>query len=215
MQITFQFTPTKEDYSETMIAYTVNTVGIVVANIFLIGMEILLTSIALSMPDLASRSDWFFALIIPWIVPVVAVYVFFNPLTLIGARIRKQVADNPQLTPLTLWQLDEDQFALKTEFLDTKYAWSVFQKAVELERHYLFIHTVNERVFTFLPKRVFTTPQQEADFRTLVEKKLGPIQSGNGKKKPLTIINIVGLIGVTVIAIRCSVLVIGIVTKSR
>jgi hypothetical protein len=215
MQISFQFTPTKDDYSETTIAYTVNTMGIVVANMFLIGVEIVLTSIALGMPDMASRWDWFFALIIPWIVPVVAVYAFFNPLTPIGASIRKQVADNPQLTPSTSWQLDEDQLALKTEFSDTKYAWSVFQKAIELEHHYLLVHTVNKRTFTFLPKRVFTTPQQEADFRTLVEKMLGPIQSGTAKKKPLAIINIVGLIVATAIAIRCSMLVIGIVTKSR
>lgn len=64
----------------------------------------------------------------------------------------------------------DEHIRVKTSQLDSKLAWSLYTKVLEGPNMYLLIYGRDVRMMTAVPKRAFTSQDQERKFRDLVSK---------------------------------------------
>jgi hypothetical protein len=97
--------------------------------------------------------------------------LLINPY-LAGQRFNKHQDKVGQIT----WAMDDDKVRIDSALTKSETGWDIFSKAMENKRYYFLVYAMNKRMFQFIPKRAFESPQQEADFRRCVEKALGSIR---------------------------------------
>jgi hypothetical protein len=140
---------------------------------------------ALNPSNLTSNQFWYspFAL---QLIPLLLYWaiLYFIPI-LNRMEFGSQYQTNEQLRNQVSWYLDDDQIITKTKVSEIKLNWSVFTKVLEFGPYYLLLHSGNVRVLSFIPKRSFESPEQEIEFRKLVERKIGKINDVYYKKKIL------------------------------
>ena len=185
MEIKVQFTPKNEDYIDSLRVFGITPwVIVIIVCIFTI-LGIFFGINALNPSNLTSNQYWyspyalqFIPLLLYWAI------LFFIPM-LNRMEIRNQYQSNEQLSNQVSWCLDDDQIITKTKISEIRLTWSVYSKAIESGPYYLLLHSGNKRALSFLPKRSFQSPEQEIEFRKLVERKIGKIQDEYFKKKIL------------------------------
>ena len=185
MEIKVQFTPTNDDYIDSLRVFSVTPwVSIIIVCIFIV-MGIFFGITALDPSNLTSNKYWyspyalqFIPLLLYWAI------LFFVPM-LNRMEIRSQYESNEQLTNQVSWCLDDDQIITKTKISEMRLDWSVYSKVIEFGPYYLLLQSGNKRSLSFLPKRSFESPDQEMEFRKLVERKIGKIHDEYFKKKIL------------------------------
>lgn len=100
-----------------------------------------------------------------------AYFFFLRP-----AGVVRHVKKHPQaLGPHTCY-LDTNKLTIVSPQATSELQWSLFQQFKQAPLYYYLIYTSNRSCFQFIPKRAFTTPEQEAQFRRYVEAALGPIK---------------------------------------
>jgi hypothetical protein len=70
-------------------------------------------------------------------------------------------------------RFDEDGITIKTPFSDDRLKWTIYQKVVDIEGHYLLILANDRQRFFSVPKRAFASNEQEAMFRSLAKHSIG------------------------------------------
>jgi hypothetical protein len=64
---------------------------------------------------------------------------------------------------------------IKTSFGENKNEWNSFSRVIETKNSYLLVDAKNKRAFQVLPRRAFTSPEQEARVKAyLLNKVPGP-----------------------------------------
>jgi hypothetical protein len=112
------------------------------------------------------------------LLPCTAFYLVFPVYSLLigpylaGQQIKKYEDKIGQTTCV----VDDDHVQVNSLQTKNEMKWTFFSKAMESKRYYFLVHAMNKRMFHFIPKRAFESPQQEADFRRYVEKNIGPIK---------------------------------------
>jgi len=180
----FSYTITGEDHARAIRAYTLRRpeilpLFIVLGIAFSLILITVLGSIVLTLLGKTQVTDItvllklisgflpcaLFCLILP------AFLLYIGPY-LAGQRFKK----HEDKVGLITWILDDDHIRIDASLSKSETAWNVFSKVMETKEDYLLVYAMNKRVFQFIPKRAFETPQQEADFRRYVEKGIGPIK---------------------------------------
>jgi hypothetical protein len=185
MEIKIQFTPTKNDYIDSLRVFGV-TPWVIISIIFtfvVLGIWFVIT--ALNPSNLTSNQFWYspFAL---QLIPLLLYWAIFYFIPILNRmEFGNQYQTNEQLRNQVSWYLDDDQIITKTKVSEIKLNWSVFTKVLEFGPYYLLLHSGNMRVLSFIPKRSFESPEQEIEFRKLVERKIGKINDAYYKKKIL------------------------------
>jgi len=107
---------------------------------------------------------WLFLLPLPLCILYIAVY-----LPMMWSR---QARRTPKMMAEMSWQVDDQQVVIRNAQQETRMDWAKWERCVELERYFLFFLAENKRMFQFVPKRAFQSPEQLAAFRELVSRKL-------------------------------------------
>jgi len=87
----------------------------------------------------------------------------------------------------------DEHISVKTSQLDSKLAWSLYTKVIEGPDMYLLIYGKDLRMMTAVPKRAFTSKDQERMFRDLVSRhiadhsKLKPLPAGENDYRPTSL----------------------------
>jgi hypothetical protein len=103
----------------------------------------------------------------------------------IMSRITKKALKNKDSATLLAERemiIEEDKVQLNMEYSDTTYRWGAFQKIEQTPNLYFLFIASNMAVL--IPKRVFDTPQQQADFEALVKRKLPDSSKMDDLKNP-------------------------------
>jgi hypothetical protein len=103
------------------------------------------------------------------IVPAMYLFVIPAQRTRLFKKDERYRADNT-------WTLDDDHIIMATRFEEHKFDWSNFPQVREIKNYYLLMSGATKAAMFVLPKRAFTSPEQEQAFRELVERKVGPIK---------------------------------------
>ena len=98
-----------------------------------------------------------------------------------GVLYKKYREASPGDLDVTLFFSDED-IRIQTDQSTAKVAWDYFDEITEA-RHNYFLLKGNRTMLRAVPKRAFEDREQEAAFRALAERKLGPIKAGLVKKR--------------------------------
>jgi hypothetical protein len=87
----------------------------------------------------------------------------------------------------------DEHIRVKTSQLDSKLAWSLYTKVLEGPDMYLLIYGRDVRMMTAVPKRSFTSKDQERRFRDLVSRhildhsNLKPLPPGESEYRPTSL----------------------------
>jgi hypothetical protein len=99
-------------------------------------------------------------------------YLFFSLLilpTMSGNRVDK----NERLRAETFWDVNSTGVTIKTEFAETTFDWPTIGKVLVTRDYYLLVYATHKNIFQILPKRAFTSEEQEAEFQIYLEAKVG------------------------------------------
>jgi hypothetical protein len=181
----FSYTATAEDHARAIRAFTLRkpaTLFLIIGFGLLAAMTlcIFLGEIALSLAagtiqitDVTQLLNLLLSLL-PCTVSylVFPVYSLFIGPYLAGQQVKKHEDKIGQITCV----VDDDHVQANSLQTKNEMKWTFFSKAMESKRYYFLVYATNKRMFQFIPKRAFESPQQEADFRRYVEKAIGPIK---------------------------------------
>jgi hypothetical protein len=181
--ITFTYTPIKEDYVVPLRSHWMRSPLIMLSIVVLGSMALFMLGISLlgcmTMLLTGTIGDEAGFGILPtvfsflcsgfmWLIP--GMYLW---LPISAAR---QFEKDERFRADITWTLDDEYIRIATRFQDVKLAWSNFRQAQEFKDYYLLIIRTAGTALRPVPKRAFTSPEQEQAFRELVERKVGPIK---------------------------------------
>lgn len=163
--IKFDFTLSVEDYKTgTRMFYLKQTntlVGLVISGIFFFyGIILLFTG---------GRELLVTSLLVTALFPVL-LYVYFvrSP-----SQVSKRVAQSERFTSPQKWRVDNEKIMISQHFGDTRVRWEEFVGLVESKDYFLLRFGVNRNAFQIVPKRAFSSEEQQAAFRELVRQNMG------------------------------------------
>jgi len=148
-------------------------------------------------------ADFVFPIVVS-LLPALAAATYFRVYpTGIRRNMGRMVDRSPQLQSQTVWRFSDTKIEVDTENSSAALDWSVFGSAVEIEKHYILVQSANPAFVYFIGKRALETPEAKADFRALLELKLGTIKDET-KLKTRTIpvlerAGVAGLVGIGLI----------------
>jgi hypothetical protein len=176
----FSYTVTGEDHARAIRAFTlrqpmylalIGGFGLLTVMMLCLFLGIIVLSL---MGDELATDPASFACVVPCFVTylLIPAYLLILGPYLAGQKFKKYQDRVGQVT----WVIDDNRVKIDSSQMKSETDWQVFSKAMETKGYYFLIYTMNKRVFQFVPKRAFESPQQEADFRRYVEKNIGPIK---------------------------------------
>jgi hypothetical protein len=98
------------------------------------------------------------------------------------------------------WSVSQEGIVINSRSAEAKTGWGLFQNFIETREYFLLVHSDNKRSFQIIPKRVFKSADEEAQFKQLLkarfERQRKLIFSRNG----LFVLFLVALVAINVFA---------------
>lgn len=199
--ISFGFTPTGEDYRKSFMAYyRANWIPSILfpGYILLVGVFLF---IAGSYGTSGFGSTLYFGVLFAFVAVFYVLFVFVINPRLIAARA---VKDERMSSPVQ-YEVTNEQIAVRTGFSEIKTDWGHFQMVIDGKEIILLLHHANARMFQFIPKRAFASPDDERAFVELARRKVVPAKSRFDWSNPATRLAVIGgLIFLTLICLVVS-----------
>ena len=158
--ISLRYTPTQQDYAQVLRLFFWQRTGTKVS------LAILVIAFGLILFSIASQGSppTIFQLIWLLLPPLFVIFtVFIQP-----TRTAKQVVANEQLVAEATWEVSDAGVQISTRFSSTHLDWDALNKLVTTREYYLLLSKINKNTFRFLPRRAFTSPQDQDLFLELV-----------------------------------------------
>jgi YcxB-like protein len=159
--IRISYTPTQHDYSAVLRAFfwlrtgTKVSLGVLAAA-FLVVLYLVLSK---GSPPSLFEVVW---LLLP---PLLIGYL----LLVQPARLARLAANNEQLITQATWEIGTAGVNISSRFGATLLEWESLEKLVTTRDYFLLLSRTNKNAFRFLPRRAFTSEEQEAQFIHLIE----------------------------------------------
>ncbi len=159
--IQLQYKPTQQDYTNVLRLFfwrhTTTKLSLVVMVIaFIFVLYIILAQ---------GTPPTFFELLWLFLPPLFVAYMFIMQ----PRRIAAQAAKEEQLMADVTWLVSAVGIEISSQFGTNLYDWASTSKMIESGGYYLLLTKTRKNAFRFIPQRAFGTPQDEADFRQLVQ----------------------------------------------
>jgi hypothetical protein len=107
----------------------------------------------------------FFLLLFPW---VLAAYLWWGWPASVGRRAQR----DRRLRSPTTCQINDEQFVTQNVLGESCLEWEAFHRIIETRSYYLFVFALNRRTFVIVPRRAFSSAEEEAAFRDIVKRHL-------------------------------------------
>ena len=85
------------------------------------------------------------------------------------SRISRQAVQNEQLITEATWEVKASGVQISSCFGSTLLEWGCFEKLLITGEYYLLLSKTKKNSFRFLPRRAFTSAQEETEFLGLVD----------------------------------------------
>jgi hypothetical protein len=158
--LSLRYTPNQQDYAQVLRLFFLQRTGTRISLAFLvIAFGMVFYAIASKgTPPTVFELIW---LVLP---PLFVIFVFYVQ----PSRISKQAAGNEQLISQTTWEVSDAGVQISSRFGSTHFDWEALNKLVTTREYYLLLIKAEKNAFRFLPRRAFTSPQEQDQFRELM-----------------------------------------------
>jgi len=162
--VTLRFTPNQQDYAKVLRLFFWQRTVTRVSLLFLAIAFGLICYVVASQGSPPSIFELMW-LLLP---PLFVIYVLFIQPSRMGSR----AARNEQLVTEATWEVSDSGVELSSRFGSTHMDWESLNKLVTTKEYYLLLSKINKNAFRFLPRRAFTSSQEQEVFLELVGKYL-------------------------------------------
>lgn len=197
--ISFGFTPNGEDYRKSFQTYyRENWIPAILFPVYilLVGIFLFITG---SYGMFGPGNTLYFGLLFAFVAAFYVLFVFVINPRLIAARAAK---DERMSSPVQ-YEVTGEQLVMRTAFSEVKTDWGEYQKVIDGKEIILLLHHTNKRMFQFIPKRAFASPEDERAFVELARRKVVPVKSRLDWANPAFRIAVIG--GLIFLALICLV----------
>ncbi len=155
-----KYTPEQQDYAQVLRLFFLQRTGTRISLGFLV------IAFAIIIYTLATQGSTPTLFELVWLIfpPAFVVYVIYIQ----PNRMAKQAMTNEQLTAENTWQLGDDGIQMSTQFGSTLLEWADISKLVSSKDYYLILLKRNKNTFRFVPRRGFSSEDEQARFQQLV-----------------------------------------------
>ncbi len=165
--LTLRYTPNVKDYATVLRLFNLRRISMKVSLIFLaiaFGL-ILFVILTKGSPLTALELIW---LLFP---PLFVIFTFY----LQPIRIAQKAVQNDQLVAEATWEVSDAGVQILSRYGSTNLGWETLKKLVQTRDYYLLLSKENKNSFRFLPRRAFTSPQEEESFLQLVNQNISKV----------------------------------------
>jgi hypothetical protein len=162
--ITVRFTPNQQDYAKVLRLFFWQRTGTRVSLIFLAIAFGLICYVVASQ----GSPPTIFELIWLFLPPLFVIFVLFIQ----PSRMANEAVRNEQLVTEATWEVSDSGVEISSRFGSTHMDWESLDKLVTTKEFYLLLSKINKNAFRFLPRRAFTSSQEQDVFHALVGKYL-------------------------------------------
>lgn len=158
--LTVRFTPKQQDYAQVLRLFFFLRTGTRISLALLViafGL-IVYAMIAKGSPPSLFELIW---LLLP---PLFVIFTFFVQ----PSRIARQAAGNEQLISEATWEISDEGVQISSRDTSTHLELESLDKLVTTREYYLLLIKANKNAFRFLPRRAFSSPQEQDQFLQLV-----------------------------------------------
>ncbi len=161
VRLEFRFSPVPQDYVTCLqdFFYRDRTTWITLASW-------LVVTLVISYFFLIGTFGSLFPGMLVFIIPLAFLFYYVTAPNRLGRQARKYEIYTSEVS----WLITERGVLIKNREEEIDLPWEDFIRAREITDHYLLFQKSNPRIFQFLPKRVFESPEQEEAFRDLLRR---------------------------------------------
>lgn len=166
-ELKLKFHPTYLDYLNVNKATTFNKPSLILLGLMGIMTVYTLTGLTVGWINVDP------SLLILYLLPpgMFIVFLIYTPFNL--RKKAQEMADQD----LTIeWHINEKGISVKKNGIQNAYQWEDFGLTQELDDHYIIFFKANRSKYIFLPKKAFSDPDYEQQFREWLTKKIGQIR---------------------------------------
>lgn len=162
--VTLRFTPNQQDYARVLRLFFWQRTGTRVSLIFLA------VAFGLICYVVASQDSPLTIFELIWLLlpPLFVIFVFLIQPSCMAIR----AVQNERLVAEATWEVSDAGVEISSRFGSTLMAWESLHKLVTTKEYYLLLSKINKNAFRFLPRRSFTSSQEQDVFLELVGKYL-------------------------------------------
>ena len=151
-----RFTPVQQDYANVLRLFFLQRTGTRLSLGFLaLAFGLIIFSI-ISQGTPPTIFEWIWLLLPP-------LFVYFV-LVIQPSRVARQAAQNEQLVTETTWELSDGGLQISSSFGSTHLDWEDLNKLLTSKEYYLVLLKTNKNALRFIPRRAFTSPQEQDQF---------------------------------------------------
>ncbi len=158
--VTVKYTPSQQDYAQVLRLLILQSI----VNWIMLGFLVIVFGFMVFNIVSQGTSVTFFELIWLLLPPLFIVYIIFIQ----PNRMAKQYMANEKMAAETTWELDDLGVKISTAFGETFLEWEKLSKLVTSKDYYLLTLKKTRYASRFLPRRSFTTPEEQDAFLQLV-----------------------------------------------
>jgi hypothetical protein len=164
--LTLHYTPNQQDYASVLRIFNWRRTSTKISLAFLALASILIFYAILS----RDATLTFFELLWLLFPPLLVMFTFF----LQPWRTARKAAQNAQLVADATWLVDEAGIHISSAYGSIFLEWESLSKLVKTREYYLLLSKINKNSFRFLPRRAFTSQQDNDLFLQLVSQHISP-----------------------------------------
>ena len=163
-KITVRYIPVQQDYANVLRLFFLKRTGTRISLAFLVIAFVLIIFALIQKGSTPTIFELIWLLLPPLFVIFV---IIIQP-----NRIARQAAKNEQLVTETTWIVSDEGVQISSQFGSTHLGWDALNRLAITKEYYLLLFKDNKTAFRFLPRRAFTSPDQEDMFLKLVAEHL-------------------------------------------
>lgn len=167
LPLTLHYTPSQKDYATVLRLFNWRRTSTKVSLVFLtlvFGL-VLFAILSNGLPLTALELIW---LLFP---PLFMIFTFYlQPIS-----IARKAVQNEQLVAEATWEVSDAGVKILSRYGSIDLGWDTFKKLVETRDYYLLLSKKNRNAFRFLPRRAFTSPQEDELFLQLVNRNISKV----------------------------------------
>jgi hypothetical protein len=158
--VTLKYTPTQQDYAKTIRQFMMQRTS----NRISLGFLVVAFGIVVFSISTKATPITIFELIWLLFPPLFIIYIIVIQPT----RMAKQAMQNEHLATETTWEVSDVGVQISTSLDSSLYEWEKLSRLVTNIDYYLLLFKINKNTFRFLPRRSFTSTEDEDTFLQLM-----------------------------------------------
>jgi hypothetical protein len=158
--VTVKYTPTQQDYARVLRLFLVrNTVNRIMLGFLVVAFGfVVLNMLAQTTPVTLFEIIWLLA------PPVFIIYI----LVVQPNRMGKQYMADEKMAAERTWIVSDENVQITTSFKPELFEWDMLSRLVTYQEYYLLMFKKSKNNFRFLPRRAFTTSEEQDAFLQLM-----------------------------------------------